>query len=195
MNNIFISIILAITILTGCSQQQILQLKSNNQIQISPAIVQTTPIQDTKANNNTIQLSTQIQEYLQDVETQTHRKITTEQKKLLAEYLSNNKIEKLDKNTTAQRRKEFDKARKKLILQWEQHIGNKWPKYENDVLNDKGNVIRTSGSNYDAHHIVELSYGGVAEWWNLTPAKFPDEHQEGIHRKNSPGNRLFSENN
>lgn len=34
-------------------------------------------------------------------------------------------------------------------------------------------------------------YGGPHEWWNMHPAKFPDEHQGGIHRKNSPAKKLF----
>lgn len=47
------------------------------------------------------------------------------------------------------------------------------------------------GNPYDAHHIIENSYIGNHEWWNIMSAKFPDEHQSGIHKKDSPCSRLF----
>lgn len=37
------------------------------------------------------------------------------------------------------------------------------------------------GDKYDAHHIIENTFGGEHEWWNMHPAKFPNEHQAGIH--------------
>lgn len=47
------------------------------------------------------------------------------------------------------------------------------------------------GKPYDAHHIIENKYGGDNEWWNIHPAKFPDEHQGGIHGAGSPSRELF----
>lgn len=64
---------------------------------------------------------------------------------------------------------------------WEEKTGQEWPKYSEDVLNEAGEVIRTAGQPYDAHHIIELSTSGPNEWWNLHPASFPGEHQNGIH--------------
>lgn len=36
-----------------------------------------------------------------------------------------------------------------------------------------------------------LPFGGDNEWWNIHPAKFPDEHQIGIHGSGSPSKELF----
>lgn len=129
--------------------------------------------------------------YLTDVETQTNRKINEAQKSLLIDYIKNNSIAELDKPTLSQRREEFDKTKNKLIIDWEKNTNQKWPVYEQDVLNEKGKILRKKGNKYDAHHIVELSNSGKNVWWNLHPAKFPDEHQGGIHRKDGLANKLF----
>ena len=61
-----------------------------------------------------------------------------------------------------------------------------------DVISDKtGWVIRRKGTRYDAHHIIENTFDGEHEWWNIHPAKFPDEHQRGIHAKESPASEIF----
>jgi UPF0720 protein yxiD len=39
--------------------------------------------------------------------------------------------------------------------------------------------------------VIENSYGGNNEWWNIHPARFPNEHQAGIHRTGSPARELF----
>jgi predicted ribonuclease toxin of YeeF-YezG toxin-antitoxin module len=143
---------------------------------------------------STSTISPDIQAYLDDVEFQTHRQITSEQKQLMLAWIAKTPIKKLDKAVTNQHRHEFDGVKKRLLSEWEQHTGQKWPKYTENVYNKKsGNIDRKIGSNYDAHHLVELSYGGANEWWNMHPAKFPDEHQGGIHRKGSPASILFSE--
>ncbi|MED3628713.1 hypothetical protein P4478_17130 [Bacillus subtilis] len=38
---------------------------------------------------------------------------------------------------------------------------------------------------------IVLPFGGEHEWWNMHPAKFPNEHQAGIHGTGSPANELF----
>ena len=38
-------------------------------------------------------------------------------------------------------------------------------------------------------------FGGEYEWWNIHPAKFPNEHQSGIHGAGSPANELFKGGN
>ena len=55
--------------------------------------------------------------------------------------------------------------------------------------------LKKKGEPYDAHHIIENSYRGEDEWWNIYPAKFPNEHQAGIHGSGSPGNKLLMEVN
>ena len=62
---------------------------------------------------------------------------------------------------------------------------------ENDVYNDAGKLIAKKGRKYDAHHIIENKYGGDNEWWNMHPARFPDQHQRGIHGAGSPSRELF----
>ena len=39
-----------------------------------------------------------------------------------------------------------------------------------------GRTIKPTESKYDAHHI----------WQNITPAKYPEQHQGGIHRADGP---------
>jgi predicted ribonuclease toxin of YeeF-YezG toxin-antitoxin module len=56
---------------------------------------------------------------------------------------------------------------------------------------NNGTEIRKPGDLYDAHHIIENKFGGNNEWWNMHPAKFPDEHQRGIHGAGSPARELF----
>lgn len=48
-----------------------------------------------------------------------------------------------------------------------------------------------AGQRYDAHHLIESSFGGSNAWWNLHPAAFPSEHQAGIHATNSFANLMF----
>lgn len=35
-------------------------------------------------------------------------------------------------------------------------------------------------------------YGGTLEWWNIHPAKWPNEHQGGIHRADGIWRKLFN---
>ena len=67
-------------------------------------------------------------------------------------------------------------------------------RYAEDLLNEVGKVVRKKGQPYDAHHIIENKFEGPHEWWNMHPAKFPDEHQSAIHGTGSPANELFKWN-
>ena len=51
--------------------------------------------------------------------------------------------------------------------------------------------VDEKGRRYQLHHIIEQQYGGEHEWWNIHPAKFPDQHQGGIHGANSPSREIF----
>jgi len=88
--------------------------------------------------------------------------------------------------------KQFTSAkRNELIARWELETGQKWPTYTERVYTKNGEIYKEVGDKYDAHHIIEQNFGGEHEWWNMHPAKFPDEHQGGIHGAGSPARELF----
>lgn len=130
-------------------------------------------------------------EYLEEVEKITNREIKPNQMEKLQIALKEQDFAKLDTEKSKLHRKLFDNARDKLIDEWEKNTGDKWPVYAEDVLNDVGEVIRKAGHRYDAHHLIESSFGGANAWWNLHPAAFPSEHQAGIHATNSLANLIF----
>ena len=132
-----------------------------------------------------------IPEYLQEVEKITNRDIGPEQMEKLQKALREQDFAKLDPEKAKLHKKLFDNARDKLIEEWEKNTGDKWPVYVNDVLNDAGEVIRKAGQRFDAHHLIESSFGGPNAWWNLHPAAFPKEHQLGIHGVNSLAKIIF----
>lgn len=81
---------------------------------------------------------------------------------------------------------DFNRKKDKLIEDWEKETGQKWPKYTEPYYTKNGLEYKKIGDPYDAHHIIENQFEGPHEWWNMHPAKFPDEHQGGIHAKGSP---------
>ncbi|WEY47679.1 hypothetical protein P3T51_08930 [Weissella confusa] len=121
-------------------------------------------------------------DYLTDVEKQTGIQLGSEQRTLLQQEIKNNNFQKLSPEATMARRNDFELKKTGIISEWEKHTGQEWPKYTEDVVNADGLVIRKAGQNYDAHHLIENTYGGPNEWYNVTPAAFPDGHQGGIHR-------------
>ena len=130
--------------------------------------------------------------YIKDIENQTKREIPNVQKNKIEDVVHTQHFEKLSPEETRVARSEFNSQKSKLISDWEANTGQRWPTYEEDVVNERGAVLRREGSNYDAHHVIECSYGGPSEWWNITPARFPTEHQQGIHRKDSPASEIFA---
>lgn len=119
-------------------------------------------------------------------------KLTKSQKDKLADALRNKEYTKLSPAETAKHRTEFNKTRDNIIKDWELNTGEKWPTYTEDIISEKtGKVLRKAGDRYDAHHIIENSYGGEHEWWNIQPAEFPTKHQGGIHSSGSAANELF----
>ena len=129
--------------------------------------------------------------YIDEVEKITKRKLTRKQKNLLEKTLSENDFCKLDKESWELAVKEFRSKKSSLILEWENMTDQEWPRYTEDVINGKNIVVRKAGDLYDAHHIIELNAGGPNEWWNLHPAKFPDEHQSKIHAENGFAVKIF----
>ena len=132
-----------------------------------------------------------VPEYLHEVESITKREIKPAQMEKLQKALKEQDFVKLDPDKVKLHRKLFDNAKDKLIDEWEKNTGDKWPVYAKDILNDAGEVIRTAGQRFDAHHLIESSFGGPNAWWNLHPAAFPSEHQSGIHAINSLANKIF----
>jgi hypothetical protein len=144
-----------------------------------------------KGTGNKIDSDT-IKKYIRDIEGQTGRELPKNQIEKLKEALRNKEYKKMSPIETAKHRAEFDKVKNKVIKEWEENTGQKWPVYNENVISEKtGKIIRKKGDKYDAHHIIENTFGGEHEWWNMHPAKFPNEHQAGIHGTGSPANSLF----
>lgn len=136
-------------------------------------------------------LKTELNSYLADIKGYTGFEVDHTQKSHIISYINSNPVYNLPSPVTAEHRKDFDSKRKGLILLWEKHYNRKWPKYTEDIK-ENGKIVRYKGQNYDAHHIIELSWNGPNEWWNLTPAMYPSQHQNGIHSKGSISSKLFS---
>ena len=133
-----------------------------------------------------------IKKYIRDIEGRTGRQLPKNQIEKLKEALRNREYNKLSPIETRKHRRAFNKVKSKLIEEWETKTGQKWPTYAEDVISEKtGEPVRRVGDKYDAHHIIDNSFQGEHEWWNIHPAKFPNEHQSGIHGTGSPANELF----
>lgn len=83
--------------------------------------------------------------------------------------IDTSKLERQSPEKVVELREEFDDNKKQLRKEWEELNGQEWPKYKEDVYNDKGQIIRHAGDNYDAHHIQPLCLGGKNEASNITP--------------------------
>ncbi len=106
------------------------------------------------------------------IELKTGNNLSSKQKmEVRKEFRSGNHESQISVEANALARDEFDNAKADLIKEWEQNTGKQWPTYSEDVPSlSSENLWRTKGSNYDAHHIIEESYGGPPKWWNITPA-------------------------
>lgn len=129
--------------------------------------------------------------YLKDIEEVTSLKIQDKQRERIKNALENENFSRLSPEKNKKHRKEFSEKKKDLIKQWEEETGHNWPRYEKDIYSKNGKLLRQKGYPYDAHHIIECGYKGPNEWWNMHPAAHPDEHQQGIHRKNGPASEIF----
>lgn len=130
--------------------------------------------------------------YLKDIERATHRKIPEKQIQLIKESIRNNDFSKLTPKQSHAHRSKFNSRKADIIAEWEIENHEKWPTYTEPIYSRKGKVIRLTGQRYDAHHIVECSWGGDNEWYNMIPAKHPSEHQHDIHRRNGPADLIFN---
>ena len=120
-----------------------------------------------------------VKRYFKHIQEVTGRDVHPKQIDKLKEALRKKEYTKLSPQDYANHKKNYTSAkREELIKKWEKETGEKWPVDEN-------------GRKYQLHHIIEQQFGGNHEWWNIHPAKFPDEHQKLIHGKNSPSRKLF----
>ena len=134
---------------------------------------------------------TLVPDYFHEVEKITNTEIPPNQMEKLQEALRKQDFAKLDSDAVRNLRRDFNKIKGNLIAKWEENLGKKWPVYTEDVLNDAGVVVRKAGQPFDAHHLIELSFGGPNDWWNLHPAAFPAEHPNAIHAATSLANTIF----
>ena len=132
-----------------------------------------------------------IRKYIRHLEDVTGKKLHPKQIKELKKALRNKEYKRMSPEEIIEKRKRFNNNKNSLIEKWEKETGQKWPTYDKDIRNKNGKIIRSKGELYDAHHIIENSYNGPDEWWNIHPAKFPNEHQGGIHGKGAPSRDIF----
>ena len=129
--------------------------------------------------------------YIDDIRTQTGLAVKPKQQQLIDAHLAKVEHTRLPTAYSKAHRASFNKVKNELITQWEKQTGQSWPRYAEDLYSKNGTLVRRAGQPYDAHHIIESSYGGPNEWWNMHPARFPDQHQQGIHRAGGPGSQVF----
>ena len=130
-------------------------------------------------------------DYLMDIECITNIEIKDNQRSFIRNELKTIRHNRLSNSEAKRHRSEFVLAKKKLISEWEVKTAREWPKYTENVVSDKGKVLRRLGENYDIHHIIELCCNGPNEWWNVHPALFPHQHQNKIHRRGGYADILF----
>jgi hypothetical protein len=128
------------------------------------------------------QFSQNVRRYMDAIEQHTGFRLHPSQRARLADDLRTTNYSRLSSEAGRVHRRGFtQRVREAQIAEWERQTGQAWPRYTEDLLNAEGKVLRKAGDAYDAHHVIENIYGGPHEWWNLTPARFPDQHQGGIH--------------
>lgn len=129
--------------------------------------------------------------YMDDIRAQTGLAVHPKQKRLLDAHLAKHEHTRLSPADSKAHRAAFNKVKNNLIAQWEKQTGQTWPRYTENLYSKSGVLVRKAGQPYDAHHIIESSYGGPNKWWNMHPARFPDQHQQGIHRAGGPASQIF----
>lgn len=129
--------------------------------------------------------------YLDDVEKITHRPLHPYQHEQIKYHLEHQSYTKLSPDASRRHRKDFGDKKANIVQDWEKMTGQKWPVYDKPVYNSNGKMIRPTGANYDIHHMIENSFGGNNEAWNMHPARHPDEHQQQIHRKGGFADKIF----
>lgn len=130
-------------------------------------------------------LSEIIKDYISELKTKSECGDT-----ILTSALDKAKWEVQSPEKVAELREQFDDNKAKLRKEWESLNNREWPKYKEDVYNEKGVRIRKAGDNYDAHHIQPLKLGGANEASNITPLDLT-KHAD-IHSVNGSCTKLVN---
>lgn len=128
-------------------------------------------------------------DYLDDVLSKSEYPETIDKAKAMQED-----YRRCDSSETQRKRFDYNQMKSDLRRQWEMLNGTPWPRYANDVVDNRGIVIRRRGDRYDAHHVQPLELGGKNEPTNITPLS-ADVHYDhkGVHSLNSPFSKLEKE--
>lgn len=128
------------------------------------------------------QFSQNVRRYMDAIEQHTGFRLHPSQRARLADDLRTTNYSRLSPEAGRVHRRGFtQRVREAQIAEWERQTGQAWPRYTEEVYTKSGEVYKKIGDPYDAHHVIENIYGGPHEWWNLTPARFPGQHQSGLH--------------
>ena len=100
------------------------------------------------------------------------------------------KLEIVPSEEVARMREEFDDVKDDLRKEWEQVNNREWPRYETDVTNAEGKIIRKAGYRYDMHHIQPLKLGGKNEVGNITPLDIKNHNE--VHSADGSCNKLVA---
>ena len=165
-------------------------VKINDLVEKCPVRVPNKFAERKKELEVTFRLRKNINMYLEELENITGRKMSCHQKESIKSYIHNNEVHKIDIEDHNKRRREFHQNCKNLRQEWEKQTEQDWPEYQDDVYVN-GKLWRMKGENYDAHHIIELSFDGPNEWYNIFPAASPFEHPNAIHASNSVCTSIF----
>ncbi|MBB1533054.1 MULTISPECIES: HNH endonuclease signature motif containing protein [Mogibacterium] len=99
--------------------------------------------------------------------------------------LDASQLKDVPENIYKKRQAEFKKIKPKLIKEFEEKHGIKYPRHTKDYYLD-GKLIHKKGDLYDVHHIKPLCLGGENTIENITPMGFKAHYDKhGIHAPNS----------
>lgn len=132
-----------------------------------------------------------IKDYLEDIKEKSEHKDTIKEENLF--QISD--LKNVSSKEVSEKRENFDDMKSKIKQEWEKIHNRAWPTYKEDVYieNKDGKLvkIREKGSDYDAHHILPLKFGGENDVRNITPLH-ASEHfdHKGVHKTDSPLSKL-----
>lgn len=136
------------------------------------------------------ELKKELSNYLEEIKKITGREVSQKQVTLIENYINTTPIHKLSYEDMNNHRKDFSMNKREIREAWELNNNATWPKYTENVVID-GKIARQAGYAYDAHHIIENAFGGPNVWWNMQPARYPEQHQDGIHKDDGIAAKLF----
>ena len=135
-------------------------------------------------------------DYIREIEKATGYNIPDTQRLLLKKDLQQNKYVKLEGKDKSRHRMLFNNDKDRLRREWVDHTKQDWPTYKEPYHGKRRKTeapVRDVGDYYDVHELIPNSHGGPLEWWNVHPARFPDQHQRIIHGKDSVINKILKE--